>query len=118
MPVCGALRRAQTNRGYAPQRLLAGQGEEGHQAGALIQAFGTLKRASDLGFAWLEAWERGPRWRRRVGVGALRLSDESFAILSKGVAEAAKLDGKPADGYGLENGKDGLLARIGKRTAA
>ncbi len=89
-----------------------------NQAGALIQAFGTLKRASDLGFAWLEAWERGPRWRRRVGVGALRLSDESFAILSKGVAEAAKLDGKPADGYGLENGKDGLLARIGKRTAA
>ncbi len=89
-----------------------------NQAGALIQAFGTVKRASDLGFAWLEAWERGPRWRRRVGVGALRLSDESFAILSKGVAEAAKLDGKPADEYGLENGKDGLLARIGNRTPA
>lgn len=88
-----------------------------NQAGALIQAFGAIKRTSDLGFAWLEAWERGPRWRRRVGVGALRLSNESFAILSKGVAEAAKLDGKPADDYGLENGREGLLARIGNRPA-
>jgi hypothetical protein len=53
-----------------------------------------------------------------VGVGALRLSDESFAILSAGVAEAAKLDGKPAEEYGLENGKDGLLGRIGNRGAS
>jgi hypothetical protein len=86
-----------------------------NQAAALIEAFATTKRASDLGFAWIEAWERGPRWRRRMGVGALRLSAESLATLSSGVAEAAKLDGKQAADYGLENGKDGLLARIARR---
>ena len=83
-----------------------------NQAGTLIQAFDAVKRGSDLGFAWMEAWERGSRWRRRLGVGALRLSDGTFAMLSKGVAEAAKLDGKSPDDYGLNAGKDGLLARV------
>ena len=69
-----------------------------NQAGALIQAFNAVKRSSDLGFAWMEAWERGARWRRRLGVGALRLSDDTFEMLAKGVAEAAKLDGKPGRG--------------------
>ena len=89
-----------------------------NQADALIQAFDTAKRGSDLGFAWMEAWERGARWRRRLGVGALRLSDDTFAMLSKSVAEAAKLDGKSADKYGLTGGKDGLLARVSIAKAA
>ncbi|MCA1530488.1 hypothetical protein I6F46_36060 [Bradyrhizobium yuanmingense] len=83
-----------------------------NQAGTLIQAFNAVKRSSDLGFAWMEGWERGARWRRRLGVGALRLSDDTFDTLAKGVAEAAKLDGKPAEEYGLTGGKEGLLARV------
>jgi hypothetical protein len=70
-----------------------------NQAAALIHAFDNAKRGSDLGFAWMEAWERGSKWRRRLGVGALRLPDETFQLLSKGVAEAAKLDGKGAAEY-------------------
>ncbi|SFJ58843.1 GSU2403 family nucleotidyltransferase fold protein [Bradyrhizobium sp. Gha] len=89
-----------------------------NQADALIQAFDTAKRGSDLGFAWMEAWERGAGWRRRLGVGALRLSDNTFAMLSKSVAEAAKLDGKSADEYGVTRGKDGLLARVSIAKAA
>ncbi|MCA1544687.1 hypothetical protein I6F18_32655 [Bradyrhizobium sp. NBAIM32] len=38
--------------------------------------------------------------------------DDSFDTLAKGVAEAAKLDGKPAEEYGLTGGKEGLLARV------
>jgi hypothetical protein len=86
------------------------------QAAALIQAFDTTKRGRDLGFAWMEAWERGSRWRRRLGDGALRLSDETFPLLSKGVAEAATLDGKAAGEYGLDAGKEGLRTRIGLST--
>ncbi|WP_409241685.1 GSU2403 family nucleotidyltransferase fold protein [Bradyrhizobium sp. CB1015] len=55
--------------------------KEINQAGALIQAFNAVKRSSDLGFAWMEGWERGARWRRRLGVGALRLSDDTFKTL-------------------------------------
>jgi hypothetical protein len=33
-------------------------------------------------------------------------------MLSRGVAEAAKLDGKSTDDYGLDAGKAGLLARV------
>jgi hypothetical protein len=84
-----------------------------NQSAALIRAFDTAKRGSDLGFAWMEAWERGSGWRRRLGVGALRLSDETFLLLSNSVAEAAKLDGKSAGEYGLDAGKEGLRTRIG-----
>jgi hypothetical protein len=89
-----------------------------NQAGALMQAFAEVKRGSDLGFAWMEAWERGPRWGRRMALGALRLSDETFGILAAGVSDAAKLDGKPVAEYGLDQGREGLLAHIGKPFAA
>jgi hypothetical protein len=83
-----------------------------NQAAALIQAFDATRRASDLGFAWMEAWERGPRWRRRLAVGAMRLADETFDMLVKGIAEAAKLEGRSPDGYGLGAGRDGLLVSV------
>jgi hypothetical protein len=80
-----------------------------NQADALMQAFAEVKRGSDLGFAWMEAWERGARWRRRMALGALRLADETFGILAAGVDDAAKLDGKPVAEYGLDQGREGLL---------
>jgi hypothetical protein len=86
-----------------------------NQASALIEAFSTIKQAADVGLAWIEAWERGPRWRRRLGVGAMRLPDKSFEILSAGVRDAAKLDGMNSADYGLDDGKDGLLAKISPR---
>lgn len=89
-----------------------------NQASALIEAFGAVKRASDVGLAWMEAWERGPHWRRRLGVGATRLPDKSFEILSAGVRDAAKLDGKNSADYGLDDGKDGLLTKISPRKAS
>jgi len=60
----------------------------------------------------MEGWERGARWRRWLGVGALHFSDDTFDTLAKGVAKAAKLGGKPAEEYGLKGGKEGLLARV------
>jgi hypothetical protein len=88
------------------------------QSEALIEAFGTSNRTSDLGFAWMEAWERGARWRRRIGVGAMRLSDKNFELLAEGVRQAAKLDGRDVSAYGLDKSKEGLLSRIGKPAAS
>jgi hypothetical protein len=82
------------------------------QTAALIDAFGGVRRQSDLGLAWIEAWERGRRWRRRVAVGALRLPDRSFEILATGLREAAKLERKNAADYGLAGGRDELEAQI------
>ncbi|MFT3940318.1 GSU2403 family nucleotidyltransferase fold protein [Rhodopseudomonas sp.] len=90
-----------------------------NQTSALIQAFEVTRRASDLGFAWMEAWERGPRWRRRLAVGAMRLGDETVAILAKGGVEAAKLEGRGAPHeYGLGAGRTGLLESVAVITAA
>lgn len=90
-------------------------GKDIAQASSLIEAFAAVRRTADLGFAWMDAWDRGPKWRRRVGVGALRLDDDIFAILEQGVIEAARLDRADAADYGVGNGKEGLLARLGKR---
>lgn len=91
-------------------------GKDIAQASSLIEAFAIVRRTADLGFAWMDAWDRGPKWRRRVGVGALRLADDIFAILEQGVIEAARLDRADAADYGVGNGKEGLLARLGNRT--
>ncbi|MEY9590925.1 hypothetical protein ABIA06_003216 [Bradyrhizobium yuanmingense] len=36
--------------------------------------------AATWGFAWMEAWERGARWRRRLGVGIMRHGDRILPI--------------------------------------
>jgi hypothetical protein len=89
-----------------------------NQASALIEAFGTIRREAEAGLAWMEAWDRGPRWRRRLGVGAMRLPDKCLDVLSAGVRDAAKLEGMNSSDYGLNEGKEGLLAQISRRKAS
>ncbi len=47
------------------------------------------ERPYELAEAWHEAWERGPRWREKMGAGLLRLSDQARAKLHD-AAEFAK----------------------------
>lgn len=57
-------------------------------------------RPYELAEAWHEAWERGPRWREKMGAGLLRLSDQARAKLHD-AAEFAKfsevMDVAPSD---------------------
>lgn len=85
------------------------------QAAELIEAMSSVRQNVDLGFAWMEAWERGPSWRRRLALGALRLPDEPFKTLSAGVVDAARLDWNDPDKFGISSGRDGLIKRIAAR---
>jgi len=58
------------------------------QADSLIKAL-SKKRPFELGEAWQEAWEMGPRWRQKLTKGFERLPDDSKQLLNS-AAERAK----------------------------
>jgi hypothetical protein len=52
------------------------------QAGTLITAT-AKRRPLELGEAWLEAWNVGPRWREKLDAGLQRLSDDERRELQR-----------------------------------
>jgi hypothetical protein len=88
------------------------------QANSLIEAMDRAKQSTDLGFAWVEAWDRGAKWRRRLATGALRLGDDAFRKLSAAVASAAQLDGAddPA-AFGIGRGRNELISWLSAHSA-
>lgn len=80
------------------------------QAAALISAMSDAKQGFELGTSWMEAWERGPKWRKHLAIGSLRLPDEEFTQIENAVMEAATLSRKDKYSFGLGKGRDGLVA--------
>jgi hypothetical protein len=52
----------------------AKQRKDIQQAGLLIEALSQASRKADLGWAWMEAWDRGPRWRENLAEGMKKLT--------------------------------------------
>jgi hypothetical protein len=92
-------------------------GNDMDQSRALIEAFGFLRREAELGLAWIEAFECGPSWRRRLLMSAQRLDDEALSVLSRGVESAALLDGLDPSAFGVVGGRDAVLARLASFSA-
>jgi hypothetical protein len=69
------------------------------QAGLLFQALTLERRTTDIGFAWIEAWDRGPKWQEGLTTGFNRLDAYTAATLRKAVADACREDGKNAVDY-------------------
>ena len=57
------------------------------QAGTLIMAT-AKRRPLELGEAWIEAWNVGPRWREKLDAGRLRLAESQRSELLRVVALA------------------------------
>lgn len=62
------------------------------QASAIIAAKHTLRMRQDLGFAWMEAFERGDTWRQTLEEGALLLDPAARGALENGIRQAAELE--------------------------
>jgi hypothetical protein len=71
------------------------------QAGLLVEALTLNSRQVDLGFVWMEAWDRGPRWRENLRLGCQRLAGEQKRLLHAAVSEACLHEGKPVGDYGF-----------------
>jgi hypothetical protein len=73
------------------------------QSGLLIEALTLNSREADLGFAWMEAWDRGPRWREHLMAGRKRLSPEQTGLLRSAVSVSSGHEAKSAADYGFEH---------------
>jgi hypothetical protein len=63
------------------------------QAEVLIEALITARRATDLGDAWCEAWERGPTWRVLLTRSLARMTPEIVIALAQAGTQSATLNG-------------------------
>lgn len=72
-----------------------------HQAGVLIDALIKRRRHHDLLEAWLEAWERGPKWQAALIHGRSMLQPEHHTLLLEAIGKAAKETGDSPDDIGL-----------------
>lgn len=70
------------------------------QAAFLIAALHEERRSGDVGEAFLEAWDRGPKWREALAAGRARLTSEAQALLDEAVSVACELWGRDMDGLG------------------
>lgn len=72
-----------------------------HQAGVLIEALTGRRRHHDLLDAWLEAWERGPKWQAALIHGRSMLLPEHQAMLRDAVSKAGRETGDRLDDIGF-----------------
>ena len=73
------------------------------QAGLLIEALTLNSRQADLGFVWMEGWDRGPHWRERLTAGRKRLNPEQTKLLRSAVKEACQHEHKSIADYGFQD---------------
>ena len=63
------------------------------QAEPLIAASIHARQSTALEAAWLEAWNRGPSWKKFLRSGSLKLKPDPLSTLAEGCIEASALDG-------------------------
>jgi len=64
------------------------------QAASLISAMTEIKQDFELGSAWIEAWDRGPNFRKYLSLGLRRLPKEQQDQMQQAVTHAAATIGK------------------------
>lgn len=79
------------------------------QSASLIRGLAEAKQDFELGAAWMEAWRRGPKWRKHLAIGSLRLQDSDFGLLEDAVCYAEKMTGTDRRRHGMGDGKEGLV---------
>jgi hypothetical protein len=81
---------------------MANARKDAQQAGHLIEALTLNSRQADLGFAWMEAWDRGPQWQENLATGRMRLTGEQMDLLRAAVKEACGHENKSLSDHGFD----------------
>ncbi len=79
------------------------------QAGELVEAAGVAHMGGHLGSLWVEAWNMGPKWRKSLAAGTLKLNPAHLDVLAGWAAEAASVDGSPCP-FGRTGAQEALIA--------
>lgn len=81
------------------------------QAQSLIDGFAHIRDMARLGRTWLEAWATGPKWKKALREGTLRLGASHLSMLAAAIEEAAVLDGVASPFDGVDDPRSALLGR-------
>jgi len=72
-----------------------------HQAGVLIDALAATRRQHDLLDAWMEAWDRGPKWQAALVRGRAMLRPEHQSALRQALERAGRETGDRLEDIGF-----------------
>jgi hypothetical protein len=72
-----------------------------NQASLLLQALALERRADDVGFAWIEAWQRGPSWQHALSTGLRRLSPPDANTLAAAIDTSCAISGLATQDFGI-----------------
>ncbi|MBP2302818.1 nucleotidyltransferase family protein [Azospirillum picis] len=107
-----ATRRRTDNNGQAKRD------KDIHQAGVLIEALTLGRRHHDLLDAWLEAWERGPKWQAALVHGRSMLLPEHQLMLRDAVRKAGRETGDRPENIGFTHQAENIpLDTLGESEA-
>ena len=81
------------------------------QAETLIGASVHARSTAAMGRVWLEAWHRGPKWRKLLKEGTLKLGPGPLGVLADDVIEAAAIDGLDSPFVSASGARATLLGR-------
>ncbi|MGY2049225.1 nucleotidyltransferase family protein [Methylobacterium sp. JK268] len=70
------------------------------QAESLIEALALASEREALADAWMEAWDRGPRWQEHLRAASRRLASAANAILREAVTASCRETGTAPADYG------------------
>jgi hypothetical protein len=68
------------------------------QTSLLLQALEIERRIEDVGFAWIEAWGRGPAWQSALSTASGHLPPDDAHRLIRAISEACAKTGMPHAG--------------------
>jgi hypothetical protein len=80
----------------------AKQRKDIQQAGLLIEALSQASRKADLGWAWMEACDRGPKWRENLAEGVKKLTPPWIEGLRAAIIEGCGHE-EGLEDYGFPN---------------
>ena len=72
-----------------------------NQASLLLQALALERRADDVGFAWIEAWQRGPSSQHALSTGLRRLSPPDANTLAAAIDTSCAISGLATQDFGI-----------------
>ena len=96
-------------RGAGPSDTVSKASKDVLQAEDLVDALIHARDAIALGRAWLDAWGRGPAWRRALALGTLRLDERHLVALRGAVEDGAAMDGAGSPFDADENPRKALM---------
>lgn len=94
-----------TRRRHDPEGL-AKASKDAAQAGTLLEAMAAERRLADVGAVWMEAWQRGSKWRETLETGRLRLSENQTRLLRQAVLQACREERLDPAEFGYAGGAE------------